>query len=135
VLAVAFVMLGIIYFGVKSEYDDRHDAAVSSQLTKQHQQEQAYTAAPFEPYVESPGGTGPLALPNGPVNPIVSHGKGIFEAHGCSGCHGATGTGTSAAPTLVGITTKFPQPQLIGVLHDPTAKMRWAHARRRHFRR
>jgi ubiquinol-cytochrome c reductase cytochrome b subunit len=127
VLAVAFVMLGIIYFGIKSEYDDRHDAAVSSQLAKQDQQEQAYTAAPFEPYVESPGGTGPLALPTGPVNPLVSHGKGIFEAHGCSGCHGATGTGTSAAPTLVGITTKFQTAQLIGLLHDPTAKMRAGH--------
>jgi ubiquinol-cytochrome c reductase cytochrome b subunit len=127
VLAVAFVMLGIIYFGVKSEYDDQHDAAVSSQLAKQDQQEKAYTAAPFEPYVESPGGTGPLALPIGPVNPLVSHGKGIFEAHGCSGCHGATGAGTTAAPTLVGITTKFPQVQLIGLLHDPTAKMRAGH--------
>jgi ubiquinol-cytochrome c reductase cytochrome b subunit len=127
VLAVAFVMLGIIYFGVKSEYDDQHDAAVSSQLAKQDQQEKAYTAAPFEPYVESPGGTGPLALPIGPVNPLVSHGKGIFEAHGCSGCHGATGAGTTAAPTLVGITTKFPQAQLIGLLHDPTAKMRAGH--------
>jgi len=127
VLAVAFVMLGIIYFGIKSEYDDRHDAAVSSQLAKQDQQEQAYTAAPFEPYVESPGSTGPLALPTGPMNPLVSHGKGIFEAHGCSGCHGATGTGTSAAPTLVGITTKFQTPQLIGLLHDPTAKMRAGH--------
>jgi len=127
VLAVAFVMLGVIYFGVKSEYDDRHDAAVSSQLAKQDEQEKAYTAAPFEPYVESPGGTGPLALPIGPVNPQVSHGKGIFQAHGCSGCHGATGMGTSAAPTLVGITTKFPQAQLIGLLHDPTAKMRAGH--------
>jgi ubiquinol-cytochrome c reductase cytochrome b subunit len=127
VLAVAFVMLGIIYFGVKSEWDDRHDSAVSSQLAKQDQQEEAYTAAPFEPYVESPGGTGPLALPTGPANPQVSHGKGIFEAHGCSGCHGATGTGTSAAPTLVGVTTKFPQAQLIGLLHDPSAKMRAGH--------
>jgi ubiquinol-cytochrome c reductase cytochrome b subunit len=127
VLAVAFVMLGIVYFGLKSEWDDRHDAAVSSQLVKQDEQEKAYTAAAFEPYVESPGGTGPLALPTGPVNPQVAHGKGIFEAHGCSGCHGATGMGTSAAPTLVGVTTKFPQAQLIGLLHDPSAKMRAGH--------
>ena len=127
VLAVAIVVLGIVYFGAKSEWDDRHDAAVSSQLSKQDQQEQAYTAAPFEPYIESPGGTGPLALPTGPVNPLVAHGKGIFEAHGCSGCHGATGTGSSVAPSLVGVTTKFPEPQLIGLLHDPTAKMRAGH--------
>ncbi len=127
VLAVAFVMLGVIYFGVKSEWDDQHDAAVSSQLAKQDQQEQAYTAAPFEPYVESPGGTGPLALPTGPVNPLVAHGKGIFQAHGCSGCHGVSGMGSSAAPTLVGVTTKFPEVQLIGLLHDPSAKMRAGH--------
>ncbi len=127
VLAVAFVVLGIVYFGAKSEWDDRHDAAVSSQLSKQDQQEQAYTAAPFEPYVESPGGTGPLALPTGPANPLVAHGKGIFEAHGCSGCHGATGSGSSVAPSLVGVTTKIPEPQLIGVLHDPTPKMRAGH--------
>jgi ubiquinol-cytochrome c reductase cytochrome b subunit len=127
VLAVAIVIIGIVYFGAKSEWDDRHDPAVSSQLSRQDQQEQAYTAAPFEPYIESPGGTGPLALPTGPVNPLVAHGKGIFQAHGCSGCHSATGTGSSVAPSLVGVTTKFPEPQLIGVLHDPTAKMRAGH--------
>ena len=127
VLAVALVVLGIVYFGAKSEWEDRHDAAVSSQLSKQDQQEQAYTAAPFEPYIESPGGTGPLALAAGPVNPLVARGRGVFQAHGCSGCHGATGTGSSVAPSLVGVTTKIPEPQLIGVLHDPTAKMRAGH--------
>jgi ubiquinol-cytochrome c reductase cytochrome b subunit len=127
VLAVAITMIGIVYFGVKSEWDDRHDAMVSSQLSKQDEQEKAYTAAPFEPYIESPGDTGPLALPTGPVNPLVAHGKGIFQAHGCSGCHGATGTGSSVAPTLVGVTTKFPETQLIGLLHDPNAKMRAGH--------
>ena len=59
--AVAFVMLGIIYLGVKSEWDDRHDAAASSQLVKHDGQEKAYTAAPFDHYGESPVGTGPLA--------------------------------------------------------------------------
>ena len=127
VLAVAIVMIGIVYFGVKSEWDDRHDATVSFQLSSQDEQEKAYTAAPFEPYIESPGDNGPLALPAGPVNPLVAHGKGIFQAHGCSGCHGATGTGTSAAPTLVGVTTKIPETQLIGLLHDPSPKMRAGH--------
>ena len=127
VLAVAFVMLGIIYFGAKSEWDDRHDPAVATQLATQNQQEKAYTAAPFEPYIESPGGTGPMAIPTGPVNPLVAQGKGIFEAHGCAGCHGATGTGTTAAPSLVGVTTKFPEPQLIALLHNPNAKMRAGH--------
>ncbi len=127
VLAVAFVVLGIVYLGAKSRMDDRHDAAVSSQIERQDQEEKAYTAAPFQPYVESPGGTGPLGLPTGPVNPLISHGKGIFQAHGCSGCHGAAGMGSSVAPSLVSVTTKFPEPQLIALLHDPSAKMRAGH--------
>jgi ubiquinol-cytochrome c reductase cytochrome b subunit len=127
VLSVAFVILGIIYLGGKSRMDDRHDASVSAQLSIQDQQEEAYTAAPFEPYVESPGGTGQLALPTGPVDPMVAHGKGIFQAHGCSGCHGATGMGSPIAPSLVSVTTKFPEPQLIALLHDPSAKMRAGH--------
>lgn len=127
VLAVAIIMLGIVYLGAKSEWDDRHDAAVSSQLSTQEQQEKAYTAAPFEPYIESPGGIGPMAIPTGPVNPLVAQGNGIFEAHGCAGCHGATGMGTSAAPSLVSVTTKYPEAQLIALLHNPNAKMRAGH--------
>ena len=127
VLAVAIVMLGMIYLGVQSHLDDQHDAAVAAQLATQDQQEKAYTAAPFQPYIESPGGTGPMAVPAGPVNPLVAHGRGVFEAHGCSGCHGPAGIGTATAPTLVSVTTKFPEPQLIGLLHDPNPKMRAGH--------
>ena len=47
-----------------------NDPTAAAQLALQEKQEKAYTAAPFEPYVESPGGTGPLALPTGPVNPL-----------------------------------------------------------------
>jgi hypothetical protein len=61
VFAVAFVKLGMFDLGAKSEWDDRHDAAVSSQLVKRDGQEKAYTAAPFDHYGESPVGTGPLA--------------------------------------------------------------------------
>jgi mono/diheme cytochrome c family protein len=127
VLAVAFVIVGIIFLGVRSRVDDRNDPTMSAQLALQAQQEQAYTAAPFHPYVESPGGTGPLALPIGPVSPLVSQGRGIFQAHGCSGCHGEVGLGTTVAPNLTGITTKFPQPQLIALLHNPNAAMRAGH--------
>ena len=127
VLAVAFVIAGIIVLGVRSRVDDRNDPTIAAQLTLQAQQEKAYTAAPFHPYIESPGGTGPLALPIGPVNPLVSQGRGIFQAHGCSGCHGEVGLGTTVAPNLTGITTKFPQPQLIALLHNPDAAMRAGH--------
>ncbi|MFP5228680.1 MAG: cytochrome b N-terminal domain-containing protein [Acidobacteriota bacterium] len=127
VLAVAIVLLGTIYLGIRSPVDDREDSTVASQLALQAKQEAAYTAAPFEPYIESPGATGPLALPTGPVNPLVSRGRGIFQQHGCSGCHGEVGLGTTVAPSLQGITTKFSQPDLIALLHNPNAQMRAGH--------
>jgi len=126
-LAVAFVILGTIFLGVRSQVDDNDDPTIATQLALQAKQEKAYSAAPFEPYMESPGGTSPLALPIGPVSPLVSEGRGIFQAHGCSGCHGEVGLGTTIAPSLKGITTKFPQPQLIALLHNPNAAMRAGH--------
>ena len=127
VLAVAFVIVGIIFLGFRSRVDDRDDPTMAAQLALQAQQEKAYTAAPFHPYIESPGGTGPLALPIGHVSPLVSQGRGIFQAHGCSGCHGEVGLGTTGAPNLTGITTKISQPQLIALLHNPNTAMRAGH--------
>jgi ubiquinol-cytochrome c reductase cytochrome b subunit len=127
VLAVAIVLGGTIFLGYRSRYDDEHDPTTAAQLALQAAQEEAYTKAPFVPYEESPGGTGPISLPSGPVNPLVSQGRGIFQAHGCSGCHGEVGLGTSIAPSLKGITTTFPEPQLISMLHNLTPAMRAGH--------
>ena len=127
VLAVAIVLAGTAFLGAKSRLDDRGDPIAAEQLALQTRQEAAYSAAPFEPYMESPGGTGPLALPSGPVNPLVSQGRGIFQAHGCSGCHGDVGLGTTIAPGLQGISSKFPQPQLSTLLRNPNAAMRAGH--------
>ena len=127
VLSVAIVLAGMVYLGAKSHRDDMRDSGVAAQLATQDQQEKAYTAAPFEPFLESPGGTGPVSSPSGSVNPLVAQGKGIFEAHGCSGCHGETGMGTPAATGVVGVTTKFPEAQLVALLHNPNAKMRAGH--------
>ncbi len=123
-LAVAIVMVGIVYLGMRSEMDDRSDPTTAAQLKLQEQQEKAYSAAPFQPYIESPGGTGPSALPSGPVSPLVAQGRGIFQEHGCSGCHGDVGLGGVVGPNLTGITTKFPEAQLIDLLHHPNAQMR-----------
>ena len=60
VLAVAFVVLGMVYLGAKSHTDDQHDPGVAAQIAIQDQQEKAYGAAPFQPYIESPGGTAPI---------------------------------------------------------------------------
>lgn len=127
VLSVAIVLAGTLFLGIKSHLDDRDDPTTASQLTLQEKQEAAYTAAPFEPYVESPGGTGPLALPMGPVDPLVSRGRGVFQAHGCSGCHGEVGLGSTVAPSLKGVTAKYPGPQLEALLHNPNAAMRAGH--------
>jgi ubiquinol-cytochrome c reductase cytochrome b subunit len=120
VLAVAFVVLGMIYMGAKSRMDDARDPSAAAQIAIQDKQEKAYSVAPFVPYVESPGGT----IPAGPVNPVVAQGRGIFESHGCSGCHGDAGVGGRVAPTLVSITQKIPEAQLAGLLHNPNAAMR-----------
>ena len=127
VLAVAIVLTGTLYLGEKSHLDDRDDPTTAAQLALQEKQEKAYTAAPFEPYIESPGGTGPLALPMGPVDPLVSRGRGIFQAHGCSGCHGDVGLGSTVAPSLKGITTKYPGPQLETLLRNLDPAMRAGH--------
>ena len=127
VLAVAIVLGGAIFLGFRSRYDDEHDPTNAAQLALQAREEAAYTKAPFEPYMESPGGTGPLALPSGPVNPLVAQGRGIFQAHGCSGCHGDVGLGTTIAPSLKGIGAEFSAPQLTAMLRSPTAAMRAGH--------
>jgi ubiquinol-cytochrome c reductase cytochrome b subunit len=128
VLAVAIVIVGMIYLGVKSHMDDQSDPSIAGQLAIQDRQEKTYTAAPFHPYIESPGTTAPLPSESGPVNPavaqVLAQGKMIFDSNGCSGCHGETGMGTAAAPSLAGVTSKFPEAQLIALLHNPNAKMR-----------
>jgi ubiquinol-cytochrome c reductase cytochrome b subunit len=123
VLAVAIVMVGAIYLGIRSHQDDMRDPSTAAQLALQEKQETAYTAAPFEPYIEAPGGTAPAAY-SGPANPLIAHGRGIFEAHGCNSCHGAGGTGGPIAPKLIGINAKLPGDQLSFILTHPTLAMK-----------
>jgi ubiquinol-cytochrome c reductase cytochrome b subunit len=122
-LAVAIVILGMVYLGVRSQIDDR-EGPIAAQLALQAEQERAYTASPFQPYIEPTGGMVAVGMPSGPVNPLVAQGKGIFIEHGCVGCHGATGIGTAAAPSLVGVTQKFSKEQLVSLLRNPNARMR-----------
>jgi ubiquinol-cytochrome c reductase cytochrome b subunit len=123
-LSVTIVLVGTIFLGIKSHLDDIHDPTVSTQLAFQAKQAEEYTKAPFHPRMESASGQ-PLA--SGPVNPLVAKGMGVFDSNGCSGCHGQNATGTAAAPSLVGITAKYPLPQLTDLVHHPNAKMRAGH--------
>ena len=123
-LGVAIVLVAAVFLGIKSRLDDSRDPTTAAQVARQDQQEEAYSKAPFEPYIESSGAAAPVQATSVPVNPLIAQGRGIFEANGCSGCHGDTGMGTPIAPSLVGVTSRYPSDQLAAVLHNPTAKMR-----------
>ena len=128
VLAVAIVLVGMVYLGMKSRSDDHRDPTVAAQLATQEQQEKAYGDEPFLPYIEAPGGTAaPATLLSGPPNPLVAHGRAIFEAHGCAACHGPAGVGGPVAPALVGIAKKLPGDQLHNLLLHPNAAMNAGH--------
>ncbi len=120
-LSVTIVLVGMIFLGFKSHLDDLRDHSVAVQLAFQAKQAEEYTRTPFHPRMESASGQ---PLSSGPVNPLVAKGKGTYDAKGCSGCHGEAGLGTAAAPSLVGITAKYPEPQLADLLHHPNAPMR-----------
>jgi ubiquinol-cytochrome c reductase cytochrome b subunit len=123
-LAVAFVLVGMIFLGFKSHLDDLRDQSVAQQLAFQDKQDRDYTHAPFQPRMESSDGQ---AISSGPVDPVIAKGKGIFTAKGCSGCHGASGTGTAQAPSLVGITNRYALPQITALLLHPNARMLAGH--------
>jgi ubiquinol-cytochrome c reductase cytochrome b subunit len=122
-LAVALVVLGMVFLGVKSQLDDKQ-GPIAEQLALQAEQERAYSAAPFQPYVEPKDEIVSVALPVGPVSPLVGTGKRIFNERGCMGCHGAMGKGTTIAPSLVGVTGKFGQERLEALLRNPNPRMR-----------
>ncbi len=123
-LAVAIVLVGIIFLGFRSHLDDLRDHTVAAQLAFQDKQTEEYSRAAFHPSMESASGE---PLSSGPVDPLVAKGKTIFDSKGCSGCHGDAGTGTATAPSLVGITTRYPAPQLTQLLYHPNAKMLAGH--------
>ena len=47
----------------------------------------------------------------------------LYQSDGCAACHGEGGRGTQRAPALVDAGSKFSSPQLIALLHTPTAAM------------
>jgi mono/diheme cytochrome c family protein len=122
-LAVACVVFGMVYLGIKSQIDD-HQPGTAQQLAQQLEEEKAFSAEAFVPYSNSPD-TGSsevnLAVSS---DPLVPKGKGIFNDRGCSACHGDNGAGSPLAPSLVGITRKFPPDRLAALLHDPSPRMK-----------
>jgi cytochrome c-type protein NapC len=70
---------------------------------------------------------GPSKSPSGSFagNAVTTRGKGIFDSHGCSGCHGQSGGGSSG-PALTHAASKYSPAQLTAVLKAPTGTMKAA---------
>jgi len=118
--AYAFVVFALVGLGLRSQYLDRHDAGVAQQLAKQEADEDDYAHQLFEPELSSAS----LAAANVTLaDPVAAKGKTIFEAQSCNACHGDGGTGTAAAPALVGLSKKLKAEQVGALFQHPTAKM------------
>jgi len=52
-------------------------------------------------------------------------GKAIYDSHGCSGCHGAAGVGSSG-PALTHTSSQYPPAKLTAILQTPTPAMKAA---------
>lgn len=125
-LAVSVVIVGMVFLGIRSHIEDSR-GAVAAQLAHQHDEELAYSAAPFKPY--SPDHSGGALVRSAmavPADPRVARGKAVFVQNGCVGCHGAKGTGGPLAPALVGVTVKMSQQQISTLLHNPNPRMKEA---------
>ncbi len=55
----------------------------------------------------------------------ATQGKGVYDSHGCGGCHGESGGGGSG-PALTNISSQYPPAKLTAVLQAPTDKMKAA---------
>jgi ubiquinol-cytochrome c reductase cytochrome b subunit len=122
-LAVSILFGGLLYLGFLSHYQDMQNPIIRNQLAQQAAEEKAYTKAPFQPFVQSPGSINLLAPAI--FNPTIARGKALFQQNGCSGCHGDRGRG-AVGPSLVGIGKKYSQSALLALIHKPSAAIRAA---------
>lgn len=116
------VIMGVLVFlGWKSGAEDAADPASAKQLAKQTADIEKFMGAKFEP--ETAGAT--LTAKNVELSdPLAAKGRKIYLDNSCDGCHGETGTGTDAAGSLAGITSKIKHDDLIKVLRNPTEEMK-----------
>lgn len=114
------VLIGLGTLGVISHREDARNPGLSAQLKKQEEEGRQFMRSRFEPELASSS----LATANAALaDPAASHGKAVFEKQQCNSCHGDNGIGTSAAPKLIGVGTKFDDTTLQAILRTPTAKM------------
>jgi len=79
-----------------------------------------------KPKTESATAAEPASAKQQPAaaSPANSAGRVLFLANGCLACHGKEAQGTHFAPSLIGITKKYPPAQLTDLLHHPKKAMR-----------
>lgn len=114
--AYSLVLLGMIALGALSFWQDSHNPDIAKQLRKQHQETEAYMAAPFKPHLIGAAPSTPQATP---PSPLIQAGQTVFTGQGCNSCHGDGGVGTAIAPSLVGVSAKFPPDKLAAIVRKP----------------
>ncbi len=118
---VLIVLIGLVWLGMTSRLADARNPTVAAQLAQQNQEESVGFYAAFHPYsAEALAGPASTSL-----DATAAQGKGIFDSHGCTGCHGASGGG-AVGPALTHISSQYPPAQLSALLKAPTAKMKAA---------
>ena len=83
----------------------------------------AATSAPA-PSAKAPAQPAARSTPSATATSPVTEGRAVFVQNGCSACHGPTAQGTRFAPSLIGVTKKFPGEKLPYLIHHPNARMR-----------
>ena len=101
---------------------------IAAQLALQQEQEKAYSATAFQPYVEAPDGSG---IGGRACRSCKSAGCGrqgnLSLNEDALGATGPRAQEQPPPPSLVGVTGKFPEQQLIALLHNPNERMRAGH--------
>ncbi len=120
VWAFGIVFTGLVYLGGLSYYQDDHRPSIRMELANERLEEQQYMREPFKPAMN---GASLAASAPAAANPLVAQGKKVFQSNSCFACHGEGGVGTSIAPKLIGIGSKFNPTQLQYLLTHPTPKM------------
>ena len=116
----AFIFVGLGALGAISHRNDLRDPGIAPQLAKQRAEVAAFMKKPFEPEL---GGSSLIAATVALSNPVAAKGKKVFDQEGCAECHGEDLTGTSAAPTLIGVGDKYDSGKLESLLKQPTDAM------------
>jgi ubiquinol-cytochrome c reductase cytochrome b subunit len=119
---VLIILVGVLWLGMMSRLDDSRDPTVAAQLAQQNRVEDVDFYTAFRPYSapSAPEGVASLSL-----DATAAQGKGIFDSHGCSGCHGESGGG-AVGPALTHVSSHYPPAQLAAILNAPTPTMKAA---------